>query len=238
VEATPPALPASSEPRRTLWLSPRAVPWIAPVCLVLLVVLLFFPWLAMSPGGVPVYSQSGWGAAFGSFWVNPVWEKVNGFDSEKHQPGVSVLMIFYVLILILLGLPAAVVSVLLTVAPQTLPPVLQQLRPWRLALGAGIVLLCTVLLVLQLLVGFSLQNMLQTLANQQVESESQTARTPEEKEKVDLKRAHYLSQFNLRPTSWLRLAVCCHLLALAGLGLDFWLQRRGPRPLPRLDLSW
>ncbi len=236
--SSPPPSTPGYQHTRTLWLSPRVVPWIAPVCLFLLFVLLFFPWLGMYPGGVQVYTQTGWGVAFGGFWSNPVWEKVNSLASEKNPPGVSVPMIFYVLVLLLLGLPVAVISVLMNVAPQTLPPAVQRFKPWRLTGVAGIVLLTTVFLVLQLLLGFSLENTLQGLATKQVESELERARTPEEKETVDLKRAQYLSQFNLRTTPWLRLAVYAHLIALAGVGLDFWLQRRGTRPPPRLEVSW
>ncbi len=238
-ERSPPPSPAPGYAHtRTLRLSPQVVPWIAPVCLLLLFGLLFFPWLGMYPGGVQVYSQTGWGIAFGGFWSNPVWEKVDGFASEQNPPGVSVPMIFYVLVLLLLGLPVAVLSVLMHVAPQTLPPTVQRFKPWRLTGVAGVVLLTTVLLVLQLLLGSSLEKTLQGMATNQVEKELERARTPEEKETVDLKRAQFLSQFNLRTTPWLRLAVYGHLIALAGVGLDFWLQRRGTRPPPRLEVSW
>jgi hypothetical protein len=234
----PPPPPLGYTHTRTLTLSPRVVPWIAPVCLVLLFVLLFFPWLGMYPAGIQVYTQSGWGTAFGTFSRNLVWEKVNGFASAKNPPGVSMPMILYVLVLVVLGLPTAVIAVLLTVAPRTLPPGVQRFKPWRLAIVTGVVLLTTVLLVFQLLVGFSLENTLQGLANQQVESELQGDLTPEEKDKVDLKRAQFLSQFNIHPTFWLRLALYGHLLALAGVGLDFWLHSRGDQPLPRLNVMW
>jgi hypothetical protein len=40
-------------------------------------------------------------------------------------------------------------------------------------------------------------------------------------------------------TVWLRNAVCLHFIALIGLALEFWLQRRGPsRPMPRIDIEW
>jgi len=40
-------------------------------------------------------------------------------------------------------------------------------------------------------------------------------------------------------TAWLGGAVWLHLIALIGLALEFWLQRRGPnRPLPRIDVLW
>ncbi len=42
----------------------------------------------------------------------------------------------------------------------------------------------------------------------------------------------------LRRTVWLDLVVILHLVALAGAGLMFCLNRRGVRPAPRIDTLW
>jgi hypothetical protein len=243
--APPP--PAGYHRTSTLWVSPRVVPWIAPVCILLFFLLLFFPWVGMHPGGTQVYSQTGWGTAFGSYWSNPVWERVAaaGRDrkaaataAEPITPGASAPMLIYVLVLLVLALPAAVLFVLLVAAPATLPPAVQRYKPWRTTILGGLVLFLTLLLVLQLLWGFSLENAVLARAEEHVASEREQAKTPEEVERVELRRAQFLSQFNVRPTSWLRLAAFLHLVALAGVGLDLWLQRRGARPLPRVDFLW
>ena len=53
-------------PRLVLPVHRQVVPWIAPACLVLMAVLVFFPWLASPLALEPfVFWQSGFGAAFG-----------------------------------------------------------------------------------------------------------------------------------------------------------------------------
>ena len=53
--------------RLTITLNPQIVPWVAPVCLVLVFVLSFFPWVGRFYGSYDVLTQSAWGAAFGGY---------------------------------------------------------------------------------------------------------------------------------------------------------------------------
>jgi hypothetical protein len=53
-----------------------------------------------------------------------------------------------------------------------------------------------------------------------------------------IKRASELSRLNLSRTFWLHCAVWLHVFALAGAGLELCLERRGARPLPRLEAYW
>src|SRR5439155_5985873 len=66
-------------------------------------------------------------------------------------------------------------------------------------------------------------------------SEKGSATSTHEKQ---IERALELSRLNLSRTFWLRGAVLFHVVALAGSGLELWLQRRGTRPLPRLEAHW
>ena len=64
--------------------------------------------------------------------------------------------------------------------------------------------------------------------------QNSTAATPEER----IERGLRLDRLNLSRTFWLHCAVVFHLTALASAGLELWLQRRGARPLPRLEMHW
>src|SRR5581483_2976200 len=73
----PPSTPATGYERlHALHLRPDVVAWVAPVTLVLVFVLLWFPWLGCYPGGYSVYTQSGFQAVAGRFSTDPVGEKV------------------------------------------------------------------------------------------------------------------------------------------------------------------
>jgi hypothetical protein len=155
--------------RYIIWISPRVVPWIAPVALGVVFLFLFFPW------NVPADSadtQSGWGKVFS-----------------------SPLLIFYFLIY-LISLALAIGSLLLTLKVVPIPPQIAHLLPWQACIVAGAVAFAFLLLYF----GF--------LADS-------------------------------RTLMWFRWTVWLHILALVGLTLEYWLERRGPdRALPRIDVVW
>jgi hypothetical protein len=97
---------------------------------------------------------------------------------------------------LLLALPLAIGSVLLTLHIVPGPPQIMHLVPWRAAIVAAVVALAFLLIVIGCI------------------SEDFA-------------------------TAWLGGTVWLHLIALIGLALEFWLQRRGPnRPMPRIDVLW
>jgi hypothetical protein len=181
-----PVLRAGYSHSATIWISPRVVPWITPLALIVIFILLFNTWIDWP--GKSDSGQTGWGTGFGA--------------------NMSVLGLFYVLLLVL-TLLLSIASVVLPRLGLALPPVVQQLWPWRSAFVFGFVALSFVFLVLQALVGFGLEN------------------------------ATDSSAYNwLHRTFWLRLAVLCHTVALLTSALEFWLVVRKDRPLPRIDISW
>ncbi len=64
---TPPAqVPTEHSGRFSLWISPRYTQFVPAAALFLILVLSFFPWAVISPGGVTLDSQSGFQAMVGS----------------------------------------------------------------------------------------------------------------------------------------------------------------------------
>jgi len=176
--ADAPGSPAGDYPHRyIIWISPRVVPWIAPVCLGLVFFLFFFPWRSV-PSNVPWETMGEPGSQIG-------WGKLLS----------SALLIFYLLIY-LVALVLAIGSLLLTLTIVPVLPQIQHLVPWKAVIVAGMVAFAFLLLLFGCL----------------------------------------REDFG---TIWLSTAVWLHLYALVGLGLEFWLQRRGStRPMPRIDVLW
>jgi hypothetical protein len=199
---------------------------------------MFFPWTGMYPGGYGVYTQNAFQMMFGWHSSDAVGEKVLKMEQEIHNATpANWAMVFYVL-LIVLALALAVAPLAMTRASLRLPPVLHQIWPWRSALIGLAVLLALLLLIFQLWRGFGLDRAVYSLVDRDFEKESAEAKTQEEKEIVEIKRGRKLGEFNLHHTLWFRLAALCQLAALGGVGLERWLERRGDRPLPRIEVHW
>jgi hypothetical protein len=221
-----------------VWFSPKVLPWIAPACLLLVFILLFFNWVGVYPGGVPAVTQNAWQAAFGlSSLDGDMEEKYGSFlkdDKDKYKPSVSVLTIFY-LLLLFPTLFVTVASVAIGMIPLKLPPGVEKLLPWRWGIVAAANLILFLFLGLQMLLGFSLDNRYAEWVDKQVESKG-TKTTKQQKEDAatrgeDMDRLHH--------TFALRLTVFLHLLAIASAALMFWINQRGThRPLPKIELRW
>lgn len=135
-QANAPAAPAAGYQHVYCFaLNPKYLAWIAPAALVIVVVLLFFPWVE---AGVSVeenpYPSTGWQIAFG--------ELSSGLGT------------FYVLLLLLALMVAIGSAVLPLLPPGTLPPAAQQIMPWRASAVALAALLVFLLLALLLTFGF------------------------------------------------------------------------------------
>ncbi len=218
-------------------LNPRVLPWIAPVCLVLIFFLQFPDWDGLYPGGVPAATANAWGAAFGSYPPDgDLKDLVPALADEKYKPGVSVLTIFY-LILFFPALIVTLASVILPLLQIKLPPQVEKLMPWRWGIVAAANLILFFFLGLQLLLGFSLDSSYRDWVEKQTKSEMKENPNTQERKLAEVHRGEFLNM--LRQTVWLRLVVLLHLVAILGSLLMFWTERRGTlHPLPRLELRW
>jgi hypothetical protein len=242
LEVAPPSPPPPEGYTRrfSLSINPRALPWIAPGAFVLIFFLTFFNWVGLYPGGYAVYTQNGWQAAFGGYSSDDEWEaNVREKEPGKDGPGFGWLTFFYLLIFFpTLFLAIASVLIHLKFLPLRLPPPLQQYWQLRPLAVAGIALFAFFFLGLQVLFGFKLDSEVQEEAEAAVKQKADSAKTEKERHIVDLREAAFVSALNPRRTFVFRLVVILHLLAIAGLGLEYWLDRRGHRPAPRLDVMW
>jgi hypothetical protein len=242
VKPPPASLPATGYERvYALHLRPEVVSWIAPVSLVLVFLLLWFPWVGAYPGGYGIYTQNAFQAVSGSHSTNPVGDQVMDKDREleANTPGNWFLMPLYVL-LVLVALALSVASIVSRSLrkPLTLPPAIERIWPWRTALVGALSALALLILLLLFLSGLSLENGVNAIVDQKLSKEAAVAKTGEEKQKVQIKYGLELGQYNLHRTSWLWWVVVFQLGAIAGAGLELWLEKRGSRPPPRIEAQW
>jgi hypothetical protein len=248
-----PSYPAAPTPegyqhKYTIWFSPKFLQYVAPVALLLVFVLTFFPWVGVYPGGVADAWQNMWQSAFGGYSIDPdvvvaspPFPKYTEKDAERTtEPGYNVLLIFYFLVLIPTVLIALGCLALRFMPPAKLPPAAHPILPWRWGMVAGLNLILLLFLVLQLVLGFSLVNNVLAATNSQIAARAEKREagvtTTQQARLDDIDRG--LARQKLRKTIWLDLVVVLHLLALAGAGLMFCINRRGVRPAPRVDTLW
>lgn len=233
-EQTSPPPPTGYERTLTLWISPRVVPWIAPVALFLVLILMFFPWTGVRPGGYVIYTQSALQMIWGGYSVDdPDGEQVLQMkDAIDAAIRANWLMVFY-LLLILAALVLAVAPHVQARLAYPLPRIIQELLQWRTLLVLIATLLAFFILLRFLLSYSGFEDAVLAAGDRSWEKASAT---PTHEKQI--KHAIELSRLNLSRTFWLRGSVLFHIVALAGAGLELWLQRRGARSLPRLEVHW
>jgi hypothetical protein len=236
VASQAPAAPADYARTFSVALRPEVVPWVAPVALLVVFFLLFFNWVGIYPGGFAAYTQNAWQALGGSFSADPVAEKTLQLE-KRLDVKFSGLMLVYVL-LFLLALLLALAMVVLRFVPVRLPPAVTAVWAWRSAILAGLAVLAFLFLVWQLFAGFNLENAAETFVSDRFKAQRERAKTPEEKAIVQMEEGGSLGTLSLQRTAWLRLAVFLQLVALAGMLLEHWLERRRAKPPPRIDVMW
>jgi len=237
-QVPPPPPPTGHEQMFTIWISPRVVRWFAPVALFLVLILLFFPWTGVYPGGYAVYTQNALQMIWGGYSVDPVGDKVIGLEKAITEAMRANWLMFFYLLLILAALVLAASPLVLTQVAYPLPQTLQPLWPWRTVLLLAATLVAFLILLAFLVNGSGFENAVITVAEKPEKAALATEKEPPNPIQEEIARGLRIGRLNLSRTFWLHCAVFSHCLALAGAGLELWLERRGARPLPRLEAHW
>ncbi|HLJ92869.1 MAG TPA: hypothetical protein VKU02_06720, partial [Gemmataceae bacterium] len=74
----PPPPPTGYEHAATFGINRRVVSWLTPVALLLVLILMYFPWTGVYPGGYAVYTQNALQMIWGGFSVDATGDKVLG----------------------------------------------------------------------------------------------------------------------------------------------------------------
>jgi hypothetical protein len=232
-QAPPPPPPTGYGHLLTISISPRAVSWITLMSLFLVLVLMFFPWTGVYPGGYGVYKQSALQMIWGGYSVDQAGEQVVRLEKAITEAiQANWLMVFYFL-LILAALVLAAAPIVQTQTAYPLPQPLQKLLPWRNILVVIATLLAFLILLRFLVGGSDFEKAVIAVIDKSM-GKDPSALTQEEQ----IERGLRLSRLNLSRAFWLRGAVLFHIIALVGAACELWLQRRGERPPPRFEAHW
>jgi hypothetical protein len=217
----------------TMSFHPEVVRWVPAVAVVLIFILQFLPWVGVYPGGVPAAWQNGWEAAFGSYGEDH--DMLDMFQFKDNRPGVNLLLIFYFLPFFVVTLVVTVGVLVVTLKPMKLPGTLEGLLRFRWTLVAGLNLLTFLFLLLQLILGFSIEKSYQEQVADRIAKDRK-----DEKRTVPSKQLEAMEKvplYSLHRTRWLRLVFVLQLVAAIAAALMAWVEKRGNRPPPRLVLE-
>jgi hypothetical protein len=233
----PPLPPAGYTRAHVLQISPQVVPWIAPVAMAIVFLLFFFTWTGLYPGGYSLFTQRGYQTIWGGVGPNEIADKALGGHKPFEDAGGNWLMLLYFL-LVITALVLASAPIVLQRTEWKLPRNLQELWPWRLAALAGVTGVALLFLFIQLWAGFGLENAVAASVNKSSEAQMSAAKTSEEREIVAINRGLLIDQYHIERTVWCWFEVIGLLAALAGVGLEFCLEKRGTQAVPQLELRW
>jgi hypothetical protein len=214
--------------------------WLVPVCLILIFLLTFFPWIGSYPGGIGFSTQTGWGTAFGGWTLEASVEKKEkrrqdaDEDYKPEKPGASAFMIIYIILICLLTL-ASIGVIVLPFLPIRLPPLVETLKQMQGLILGGVALLAFLFLNMELIKGFNLSNLLRSKVEKQFKVDSDDV---EKRTEQQIVQGGVLSGLSLEQTLWFRLVFWLNLLAIIGGALEFWVVRRGNKPPPKIEFVW
>src|SRR5262249_39828006 len=137
----------------------------------------------------------------------------NKSDSEKvrdPRPGVSLLLLFYVLFF----LPLLLITVAVAILPFIkipFPPPVQQILPWRWAIVAGLNAVLLLFLGLQILLNFGLESSVSAYVNSSPEIKKDVEK--EDEEVIEARKSATINM--VQRTVWLKIVFVLHVLATA-----------------------
>jgi hypothetical protein len=241
----PPAAPPSPA-RQSTGLQPwcrcvlrrEVVEWLVPGGLALAFLLTFFTWVACAPAGFTIFTQSAWGAAFGSFSESIIG---NEFVEKRGAlltkfSGWNFLMLIYLLALFL----ATALAFGDKFVPKTavLPDIVRPVWDKRRTVVNVACLVLFVLLLILGVAGFGLERAARGATDETVAPIVVADGSAPTAKQVQIRDLNYALEFNsygLRRSWWFRLAVLAQLTAAIGVGLLYWLDRRGLKAEPWAD---
>ena len=247
-KAPPPPPPSTGDYQHgfSLTVKPEILQWVPVGALVLVFVIqALFPMTGMFPGGYPAYTQGVPWAAFGYYNSDPDWLKMP--DANKNVPALILTkplsfdpsMFFYFFPLFPLALLLTIAAAVLPRLHVSLPDPVERMKPYRWAIAAGVTLVAFLFFSIPvLLTGFSLENAVKREVHNLDAIKEHQAKVSAGDRVAAMAEGSLLGAQCLTRTTWLRLSYLLELLALLVSGLLFWVEWRGEKPPPRLEVRW
>ena len=243
-----PAVAAGYEHTVGISLRQSTLAWVPAVGLTLVLLLTLFTWVGSYVGGHPVYSQTAWGAFWGStsrnFHLEELARQQGGWPPDVLNKLTSdwPLMLPYLLLLVVAVALAWAERLVASPDRIRLPRHLGfvgDVWPYRVPVLAGLATVLGILLFAQAARGFGLERaMRQTVAERFADERAKNAGNQAVLDRIDFQADQELGKFNLERTTWFELVVGLHLLVVLAMAGRAWLERRGAKPPPRLVLQY
>ncbi len=224
----------------SVYFSPKVLMWVPAPLLFVVFIMTFFPWVGVYPGGVFLHSQNAYMAAFGGYSTDEDLKDGSPFRGKlaTEEPGFGIGVFFFLLVFfptLLLAIAATVLGVL----GHQVPPFLRMIRPWRWALVGGLSFVALCFLWLQGLIGFSIEN--RTLDATNKKANEMLQNLPEQADQAAKMRKGIavlrgVDAQALVRTFWFHAAEWLLFLTFLVSLMLFWIDFRGNKPLPRVDI--
>jgi hypothetical protein len=245
LQAAPPAtaLLAGYTRSRGLTIAPGAVAWLPAVCLTLIVLLTFTPWVGVYLKGHAIYSQGAWRAITGNPQRDIALEEYLLKDvpppsiSDRTRSDWPIMLPYILAVLLACGLAGAerLQGERISAGISRLVPTIWPHRHSVIAALAGAALL---LLAIEAARGFGLERAVEEAVSEKFEAARSAAATPGELAKVEFYQNQELAKYGLEHTGWFCAVLGLHVLALLALLGRVGLERRGNKPPPRLVIQY
>jgi hypothetical protein len=228
---------------RSLTLSPSVLEWLPVACFTLILLLTFFSWVGLYPGGFSTYTQSAWQAFFGTFRTDHISEEVLKLEAPlKTSISQNLMLMFPYLLSLLLATVLAWADRFVTAAHITQLPaqakVIEKIWPYRFSILTGLAILTLVLLLLQISAGFGLESAVSKHIGADFNEKIAASDNSSTKQKLHIEMGTKLAQYQLTGTTYLYLALIAHVAVVLAAAAKAWLHRRGAKPLPRIQLQY
>lgn len=248
----PPPIPFGYTRSRGVNISPTVLAWVPAVCLTVIFLLTFFPWVGSYVGRTAVYTQTAWRAAFGgeqsrvrtNFPLEDLMKRNARWPDGVVDKATSdwALLVPYILVLILALVIAWAERMVATLDRARMPPQLRwaaSLWPYRIPMVAGLATVALLVLVIQMTRGFGLERAFGEVVSERfAEERKASATSPQAQAAIDFKEDEELARYNLERTTWLYLALGLNILVVVAMVGRAWLDRRGNKPPPRIVFQY
>jgi hypothetical protein len=221
--------------------SPHVVAWIPAVCLTVVFVMTFFPWVGCYTGGSAVYSQRPWGAMFGSspyrnFRLEAAGTIPGGWLDNMPSDWKVLLPCFLVLLVALSF--AWSERCFRSFEPRSVPP-LVKLWPWRNAIVGGGSAIVLMLLLVQWGNGFGMERAIRQHISERFADRREKAGTSQDKlATLEYDEEQAFGAYNVEHTSWMYLALLAAVVAVGAVGIRAGLDGRAGKPPPKILLHY
>ncbi|MCE9530607.1 MAG: hypothetical protein K8T89_05685 [Planctomycetes bacterium] len=222
----------------TVALNRAVCEWLAPICFSLIFILSFFNWAGLYPAGYGAYTQNCWQALGALMSVDPVSEIEFRMEGPLNERLWSSWWLLPYIIFLIVGLTLAWADPIMKLMKGKLPTALEGVWRYRPALISACAGLTLFLVLIQSVAGFGIEWAIKYKVLEDFKQLRSDAKTPEQIQIAEMKIAGEKNRYQPGTTSWLRLVILLHFLAVAGIIGETVLLHRGAKPPPRVGVMW